>query len=602
MSRARARPIHPPARPPPRVPRLSRAAASDASAPADARVVTGTVRARGLDGAFELLVDECSGAFRETCALETPTGARLIARSGRSARGTCWDADWYGDVRVNAMDGAHLSTLQTWCRMNGTAREAVRGRVRMKKLVGGVSASMAVREYGARVAKRVEEGGGVKKKGRAREDAGRRGTPRGATSVYAVTMMDGGKVGGRVFVDESTNAPWRAEFYHQRGVETWTYEDWEEFDVGDGAKVSTPRVARRMNSEGQVTTYRAEKTTAARGDVSRDVFSLPASRTTEWASERSWREGQSDVAAIRGEGGHVLVKPVLESGSQGWFVLDTASTGLAISPEAAESCSMPSFGTMSIAGVAAPLDGALRRGRELAVGALRVSSPIYMEQNLDGAVRIPNGERLAGVLGVPALAHAIVRVHAPMRVPGSRDAPKLTVSFFDPASYAPSAEVERNWQPVTWIDGVPYVELAYTIANDGFRGVTTTVDERKGLFKLSLGTGGTGAVLSARVARDAQVAERTKALQPGGIMSGPGESSGRLQRVGDEIVTGRIETVRFKNFEFTNVRAVMHTDGDPPDADLSPHADGAVCADLFRACELVLDLNSANPRIAVVPP
>jgi len=128
------------------------------------------------------------------------------------------------------------------------------------------------------------------------------------------------------------------------------------------------------------------------------------------------------------------------------------------------------------------------------------------------------------------------------------------------------------------------------------------VDERKGLFKLSLGTGGTGAVLSARVARDAEVAERTKALQPGGIMSGPGESSGRLQRVGDEIVTGRIETVRFKNFEFTNVRAVMHTDGDPPDADLSPHADGAVCADLFRACEIVLDLNSSLPRVAVVPP
>jgi hypothetical protein len=109
-------------------------------------------------------------------------------------------------------------------------------------------------------------------------------------------------------------------------------------------------------------------------------------------------------------------------------------------------------------------------------------------------------------------------------------------------------------------------------------------------------------VLGDRVAAEADVANRTKALRPGGIMSGPGESAGRLQRVGDEIVTGRIETIRFKSFEFKNVRAVVHLDGAPPDADLSPHADGAVCADLFRGCTLVLDLRPSHPRVAVVPP
>ena len=30
--------------------------------------------------------------------------------------------------------------------------------------------------------------------------------------------------------------------------------------------------------------------------------------------------------------------------------------------------------------------------------------------------------------------------------------------------------------------------------------------------------------------------------------------------------------------------------GDPRDLALSPHADGALCADLFRGCTLVLDL------------
>jgi hypothetical protein len=37
--------------------------------------------------------------------------------------------------------------------------------------------------------------------------------------------------------------------------------------------------------------------------------------------------------------------------------------------------------------------------------------------------------------------------------------------------------------------------------------------------------------------------------------------------------------------------------GDPRDLALSPHADGALCADLFRGCTLVLDLG--RDRIAV---
>jgi hypothetical protein len=257
---------------------------------------------------------------------------------------------------------------------------------------------------------------------------------------------------------------------------------------------------------------------------------------------------------------------------------------------------------MSIVGVAASLEGRLRVGSELVFGDLTMSEPIFMEQNLDGALRMPNGERLGGVLGCPILAHAVVRVHVPLRVPGSRDAPKITVYVCDRESYSPSPEVERAWQPVALIDGVPYVELTYTIANDGFQGVTEMTTERKGLFKLALGTGGVGAVLTKRVADDADVANRTRALQPGGIMSGPGESSGRLQRVGDEIITGRVETIKFNSFELKNVRAVIHLDGDQPDLDLSPHADGAVCADAIRGCELVLDLNPTAPRLAVVPP
>ena len=49
---------------------------------------------------------------------------------------------------------------------------------------------------------------------------------------------------------------------------------------------------------------------------------------------------------------------------------------------------------------------------------------------------------------------------------------------------------------------------------------------------------------------------------------------------------------------FETVRALTHAGGDPPDLALSPHCDGALCADLFRGCRLVLDLG--NDRVAVV--
>ena len=48
----------------------------------------------------------------------------------------------------------------------------------------------------------------------------------------------------------------------------------------------------------------------------------------------------------------------------------------------------------------------------------------------------------------------------------------------------------------------------------------------------------------------------------------------------------------------TKTVALTHTNGDPPDLGFSPHVDGALCADLFRGCDVVLDL--ANDRVAVV--
>ena len=611
------RAVHRRGRKPTRVVRASSAATpNDQGAYAE---TVGRVRAHGLDGTFTLSFDPprstSSQSFVEEVSLRDGT---LRAMSGFDGE-KCWDVNWYGDATDEALDGAHLSMLMTWARTGmpwGDIENAGSRRlVRTKQLARGVDAKRAKALYGVEAPKprgETAKKSTSKSRGNARSRSFDRRTasapkiPSCPTSVFAVSIVDGGKVGGRVFVDEATGLAWRAEFYHQRGVEQWSFDKWETVDIGGGAQASVPRIAHRIHAEGQVTVFSAE-TTTRRSDAEA-MFRKPAG-AVEWAREKSWLlKNNPDgvpLEAMRGEGGHFLVKPRVEGPEKrqdatSWFVVDTATAGFAIAPRVADAVSMESFGSMAISGVAAPLEGALRSADLLCLGAFTLSKPIFMEQSLDGAVRMPNGGELGGVLGCPAFAHTVLSIHAPMRIPGSRDAPKVTVKVIDPAEYAPSNEVERAWMPVIFISGVPYVELEYTIANDGFQGVTEQVMERKGLFKLAIGTGGVGALLSSKVARDADVANRTHALQPGGIMSGPGESSGRLQRVGDEIVTGRVETIRFKGFEFKNIRAVLHLDGDPGDVDLSPHAEGAICADCFRGCELILDFS--NNRIAVVPP
>ena len=123
----------------------------------------------------------------------------------------------------------------------------------------------------------------------------------------------------------------------------------------------------------------------------------------------------SDVAAARGDGGHVLIRPFVNGvAAPGWFAIDTSSCGHAIDPEYADALGAPAFGRLAVVGAAAAsLAGAFRRGDEVAVGAARVPSPLFMEQALAGAMRCPAlpgdgaaGVRLRGGRRRPAAGHA----------------------------------------------------------------------------------------------------------------------------------------------------------------------------------------------------
>ena len=471
--------------------------------------------------------------------------------------------------------------------------------------------------------------------------------PSGDGALVAVACR-GGSVGARVWLHrvnvggDDGWVPHRCELATPEGVEAWVFGEWSRSDVG----LLVPGVSHQTHPAGNSCVYRAKRTAKRILDgekSSSKIFSQPyegyPTDDDRWpvptysANDEGVTEAAAAVPAARGEGGHVLVAPRLNGqASPGWFVLDTSCAGFAIEPSVADRLGMPAFGELSVVGVsAAALSGAMRRGTTISAGCVDVPAPVYMEQSLAAALRTPPapvgsdpsaGGGLVGVLGTDFLQHCVVELRAPRRVPGSPTAPSFDVFCFDPAKYEPTDRVRAAWQRVEWIQGVPHVRVKLTVADDGLTpepsleqklprggpqagtgaGPENPATDGSGwegrLFRLSLGAGGAGAIVSARAAKEWKMVERTVGLQPGGVMSGPGEERSRLARVEPEVVTGRLRRVEFAGGRFETVRALTHTSGDPPDLALSPHADGALCADLFRGCTLVLDFG--RNRIAVL--
>ena len=480
--------------------------------------------------------------------------------------------------------------------------------------------------------------------------------PPGRGALLAVAPR-GARVGARVWLaesrvegDEGGWVPHRVEMALPEGVETWVLGEWTRAACG----FVLPRVAHQTLPAGDACWYETTETETIETDgnddgdgsvdeetdgtetttrpspsssVSAPRVSFAMPREGYPSDDPAWPPtaylGDEDAAcratAARGDGGHVLVLPRLDGdATPGWFVLDTASPGYAIDPAAADALGASSFGRLSVVGVgAAALAGKLRRGSSVGLGACVVSYPTYMEQALRAALRTPPSPvrsteepiGLVGALGTDFLQHCVLEIRAPRRAPGSPTPPPFEVFARNPRTYVASPRVEASWQRVTWISGAPHVRAKVVVADDALvPGATPEAkpapgdrDDKGGfdgrLFRLSLGAGGTGAIVSARAAAEWNMISRTVGLQPGGVLSGPGEDRSRLARVDPEVVTGRLARVEFRGATFETVRALTHVGGDPPDLGLSPHCDGALCADLFRGCTVVLDLG--RNRIAV---
>lgn len=290
------------------------------------------------------------------------------------------------------------------------------------------------------------------------------------------------------------------------------------------------------------------------------------------------------VAAARCAGGQFLLRAALSpGGAPAWWALDTACDGAAVTAAAADAAGMPSMGRAAVAGLGGALTGALRRGG-LAVGDVELLPPasLQLQLSLDGALAPPDGGALGGVLGCAALRRATLELHSPRRAPGARAAPVLTATLHAPGVYQPPDRLAVAWRALTFIDGVPHVRASYSLQPGA--------PLREGLFRLALGVGGCGVILSNSEAAAVGFASATAALAPVGTLTAPGEGRARMAAVEEgSLLSGRLDALQLGGATFRHVRALAHTAADPSDLNLSHRAAGALCADLFRGVHLVLD-------------
>ena len=200
------------------------------------------------------------------------------------------------------------------------------------------------------------------------------------------------------------------------------------------------------------------------------------------------------------------------------------------------------------------------------------------------------------------LRRCVLEVRAFNRLPGgSREAPRTEVVLHPPGTYADASDrVTVSWQRLRVLDGAPHVECTLRVGDD--------IQPFSGWFRLGLGVGGTAVVLCAATCNQVGFVQGTHALQPSGVMTGPGEQQGRFQAVEEgSLLSGRVASVELRGASFARQRCVVHcnrrADGslaavNPQDMQLSSASAGVLCADLFRGCTLLLDV--PGERCAVV--
>jgi len=569
----------------------------------------GKVLALGTQGKFDLKFARNGSRYRERVELdgfeEALESGFDLELDGDLDSFRSWESELSGTIRSNCFDGCERSVFNTYVRTQQWANERGINRELLRAKVVGLSES-SVDAIGSFSMKRVPTKTTTRKN--TEPTLAPPQMPKGKTVVIALAFAIKPKIAARIFVNLEKDYCWRAEVITPEGVDLWSFDEKNVY-------------AHREHAAGHVSWY--ETTTTVEEEV---IESSGSSSSVSFArapyygtkkieegveNEKNMEEANNNnnnnnnnkvdtIDVVRCEGGHFLAET-----SRGYFFIDFSTHVSGIDKAA---CDLDRERTLKIVGHTSSLGvgseaikGNIRIGDNFSCFGNTKKNVIFWEQSLDAAARLPGtlSSPVSGSLGLDAIANRLIRLNCPKRVPGSRKNPKITLEAFQN-----EAELKKVYnEPIPWtklifIDGTPYVDC-YLNADDS---LVKTVNSKSGLYKLSMAVGGTGIILSNRVAKELDLIEQKQGLAPGGILSGAGEDTGRLARVSNETFTIRADSFRIGRFGFKHetIRALTHLDGDPPDLGLSVAADGIICADLFRGCCVLID--EKNERMAVTAP
>lgn len=295
----------------------------------------------------------------------------------------------------------------------------------------------------------------------------------------------------QVSIDTSTWLPAKFKYRTPGKTQTWTFADYQGY-----SGIAVPRLVTSIN-ESSITTFVLER--VLRSTSSLDQFSLQPGTAinTEWNSEAA-----PQVEIKRARTGHLLVRPLIEGRSVGWFMLDSGAGAMIITPRVANQTGMEAFGKVPVRGVGGTIQSPFRRGKKFELGQLIIRNPLYVEIDFT-AISAAIGEELAGLCGYDLFQRTIVTL----------DSAVPTLELRDPAKFKLEGGL---WEEVYLDHNIPHIICRFE-------------GDREDIFRLDTGADNTVSFHSPAVERYRLLEGReTRATRAGGVGGSVAVGRGKL--------------------------------------------------------------------------
>ncbi len=165
------------------------------------------------------------------------------------------------------------------------------------------------------------------------------------------------------------------------------------------------------------------------------------------------------LEVLRVKTGHLLVKPVINGKTPGWFIFDTGAGICVISTPFTAALGLTPAGDIASTGVGGSATSKLHRASSFVLGPVTIDDHVLMESDLSFLEKYL-GVPIAGVIGYGVLSRVVAQVNLE----------KASIELLDPAHYAPPGV---TWTPLDLEGRIP--------------SITARFEDHEGLFKLDLG-------------------------------------------------------------------------------------------------------------------